>query len=56
MTQVQLDSIQRGIDTVLESAQATERVRGALAAMDALCADSANRIANYSHIRKVACF
>jgi exocyst complex component 3 len=52
--EVQLDSMQKGIDSVRESKTQTESIKDALQHMDSLCGDVQNTIKNYPHIRKVS--
>lgn len=52
--EVQLNSMQKGIDSVRDSRCQTESIKESLGRMDLLCGDSQNHIKNYYHIRKLA--
>lgn len=52
--EVQLDSMQKGLDTVRESKVQTENIKKSLLQMDSLCGEEKNAIKNYLHIRRVS--
>ncbi|KAI8914395.1 exocyst complex component Sec6-domain-containing protein [Gorgonomyces haynaldii] len=52
--EVQLDSMQKGIDTIRLCKTETSQIQQALKIMDNICGDEQNNIPNYTHIRKVA--
>lgn len=49
----QLDTTQKGIDSLHKSKTLTENIKDSLIEMDKICGDSENNIKNYSFIQRV---